>query len=126
MYNLVFLQVIAILVAFFSVEYLIGCLFGGGYTAKQKIIRIVCVVLIVSVCASSFILPKVLSKPKANTDTYWEELEEQSNTFVYITDTGQCYHRKYCQYLYSSEFSLTVAEAKECGYRPCKKCNPPR
>lgn len=43
---------------------------------------------------------------------------------VYITDTGEKYHRSNCYYLRDSkkEISLKWAEIK--GYTPCKGCKP--
>ena len=45
-------------------------------------------------------------------------------TIVYITRTGECYHRAKCSYLKSS-IEITLEEAYIRGYRPCSKCNPP-
>lgn len=44
-------------------------------------------------------------------------------TVVYVTDTGECYHRKGCSYLKSSN-RTTVEEAEARGYRPCSRCDP--
>lgn len=45
---------------------------------------------------------------------------------VYVTDTGECYHRKGCRYLASSRIAMTLSHAKADGYRPCSVCDPPR
>jgi competence protein ComEC len=47
-------------------------------------------------------------------------------TIVYVTDTGECYHRKDCRYLASSRRAVTLSRAKADGYRPCRVCRPPR
>ena len=45
-------------------------------------------------------------------------------TIVYITDTGECYHRGDCGYLHSSRHPITKDEAIRRGYRPCSRCKP--
>lgn len=42
---------------------------------------------------------------------------------VYVTKTGECYHRESCSYLKSS-IEITLEEASQM-YRPCSRCNPP-
>ena len=44
---------------------------------------------------------------------------------VYITGSGEKYHREDCPHLSSSKKEITLKEAKERGYTPCKTCNPP-
>jgi len=44
---------------------------------------------------------------------------------VFITRTGECYHRAGCPYLSHSRIRISLAEAKARGYRPCKVCRPP-
>ncbi len=48
-----------------------------------------------------------------------------SNVTVYITRTGSCYHTAQCSCLHSSAIPLTLTDAIERGYRPCKLCKPP-
>jgi len=47
-------------------------------------------------------------------------------TTVYVTDTGECYHRKGCRYLSSSRIAMKLSSAKADGYRACSVCDPPR
>ena len=47
-------------------------------------------------------------------------------TTVYVTNTGECYHRKGCRYLSSSRIAMKLSHAKADGYRPCSVCDPPR
>ncbi len=47
-------------------------------------------------------------------------------TVVYITNTGECYHRKDCRYLSSSRIAIKLSRAKGDAYRPCSVCDPPR
>ena len=43
---------------------------------------------------------------------------------VYVTKTGECYHRSNCSYLKSS-ISISLQDAVNNGYRACTRCNPP-
>lgn len=45
------------------------------------------------------------------------------DTIVYVTPTGEKYHRKDCSYI-GSVRSLTIAMAESAGYTPCSRCNP--
>ena len=44
---------------------------------------------------------------------------------VYVTRTGQKYHRGSCRHLARSKFPMPLSEAKR-EYDPCKVCSPPR
>ena len=48
-----------------------------------------------------------------------------SGSTVYITDTGECYHRDGCQYLSQSKIPIKLQDAKAQGYRACSVCDPP-
>lgn len=43
---------------------------------------------------------------------------------VYITDTGTKYHAGDCKHLEKSKIEISLPDAKEQGYEPCKICNP--
>lgn len=45
---------------------------------------------------------------------------------VYITKTGERYHRGSCGTLRKSKIAKTLSEAKALGYTPCGLCKPPR
>lgn len=45
---------------------------------------------------------------------------------VYVTRTGERYHRGSCQHLHSSKIPMTLTEAKRQGYTPCQVCRPAR
>lgn len=47
------------------------------------------------------------------------------DTTVYVTKTGEKYHRDGCQYLRKSKISIKLTEAKKL-YSPCSRCRPPR
>jgi hypothetical protein len=48
-----------------------------------------------------------------------------SGTTVYITDTGEKYHRAGCRYLSKSKIAISLSKAKAEGYTPCSVCKPP-
>jgi competence protein ComEC len=48
-----------------------------------------------------------------------------SDPIVYITATGECYHRDGCRYLSKSKIAIRLSKAKAEGYRPCSVCKPP-
>jgi endonuclease YncB( thermonuclease family) len=60
---------------------------------------------------------------KAGTER--EEVTEPDKVAVYVTKSGEKYHRKGCQHLSKSQRELTLAEALKLNYGPCTKCNPP-
>lgn len=45
---------------------------------------------------------------------------------VYITKTGNKYHRAGCRYLSKDSIVITLEEAKKKGYTLCSVCNPPK
>lgn len=45
-------------------------------------------------------------------------------TTVYITKTGNKYHRSSCSYLKNSKISININDAKSEGYTACSRCNP--
>lgn len=45
---------------------------------------------------------------------------------VYVTKTGEKYHRGSCGYLSKSKIAMELSEAKAGGYTPCSRCKPPR
>lgn len=47
-----------------------------------------------------------------------------SDTVVYVTETGSCYHRWDCSHLKSVGASYTISDADALGYFPCSRCNP--
>ena len=53
-------------------------------------------------------------------------LAGSGGTTVYITETGECYHRGDCRYLSHSKIPISLKDAKAQGYRPCSVCDPPQ
>lgn len=49
---------------------------------------------------------------------------QQKETTVYITRTGEKYHRDNCRYLSRSKITTTKSQAVKDGYGACKVCKP--
>jgi micrococcal nuclease len=45
---------------------------------------------------------------------------------VYVTNSGEKYHRENCRSLRRSKIALRLEDAVKSGYEPCALCNPPR
>jgi len=68
------------------------------------------------------------AKPAAGEDAGEQapSVKADSNQIVvYITKSGEKYHREGCQHLRKSARSIPLSEAVEKGYEPCKRCKPP-
>ncbi len=52
------------------------------------------------------------------------EVSEEATVTVYVTNTGECYHRGGCSYLHS-KIPISLTDAKG-SYRPCSRCHPPQ
>ena len=50
---------------------------------------------------------------------------EAETVTVYVTETGEKYHRVGCATLRKSRQEMSLEDAKAEGYTPCSKCNPP-
>ncbi|MDR1099545.1 MAG: thermonuclease family protein [Treponema sp.] len=46
-------------------------------------------------------------------------------TAVYVTNTGEKYHRENCRSLRRSKIALSLEDAVKSGYSPCSTCKPP-
>ena len=46
------------------------------------------------------------------------------DTTVYITASGQKYHKKHCRYVRNKEIDIMLSKALYKGYEPCKVCKP--
>jgi hypothetical protein len=44
---------------------------------------------------------------------------------VYVTNTGEKYHREGCSSLRKSKRAVSLGQAVQAGYGPCKRCEPP-
>jgi micrococcal nuclease len=50
---------------------------------------------------------------------------QTGDTVVYVTNTGEKYHREHCRSLRRSKIPLSLADAVKSGYEPCGICDPP-
>ena len=46
------------------------------------------------------------------------------DTYVYVTKTGDCYHSSGCSSLRKSCISISLQDAIDDGYKPCRRCFP--
>jgi hypothetical protein len=51
--------------------------------------------------------------------------EDPAKITVFITRTGEKYHRDGCRYLSRSKIATTLKDAVANGYGPCSVCRPP-
>ena len=54
-----------------------------------------------------------------------EAQDDPAKVTVYITKTGEKYHRDGCSSLRRSRFAVSLKEAVERGFGACKICKPP-
>lgn len=78
---------------------------------KTKIIPILTVILI---CISF----------SACADEAQDDYSEGSGVTVYVTDSGEKYHRANCKYLSNSKNAIDLEDAKNRGYGRCSVCKP--
>lgn len=68
------------------------------------------------------------SRPEEVTISRTETTFSEQETAVYITRTGEKYHKPNCYHIAGKTglIELTIAEAEQAGYEPCKDCLPER
>jgi hypothetical protein len=49
---------------------------------------------------------------------------EPEGTIVYITETGEKYHKGSCRFLSKSKIEISLESAIKQGYEPCSVCKP--
>lgn len=76
--------------------------------------------------SSNSVNPPSFSVSKSNPPPEDPEEVISGSTIVYVTDTGEKYHRSGCQYLSHSSNEISLSKAISRGYTPCLKCRPPR
>ena len=59
-----------------------------------------------------------------DTEEAQDTVQGEEEDIVYITETGEKYHRAGCQYLRNSSQEIARGEAEARGLTPCSKCNP--
>lgn len=58
--------------------------------------------------------------------TTTEAANQDASLIVYVTETGEKYHRDGCSSLSKSKIEISLADAKAEGYTPCSRCKPPQ
>lgn len=51
-------------------------------------------------------------------------MQEEKQTVVHVTATGEKYHRAGCRYLRQSDYEITLKKALKRGLEPCSVCDP--
>ena len=89
------------------------------HTVRLAISLLIAVFLLVQTvgCSSDSRVPVASAAAATTTD--------KREITVYVTRTGQKYHRDGCRHLARSKFPMPLSEAKR-AYDPCKVCSPPR
>ena len=83
---------------------------------KFTFLRFICICLIPPV----FLLSGCGSEEKSETVS----AKKAESTYVYITRTGECYHKSNCYTLKKSKIKRTLIAVCD-NYRPCQICHPP-
>lgn len=64
----------------------------------------------------------------SNTTTSTQKTQKSTTTqntnssIVYVTKTGEKYHKSSCSYLRQSKIQMNLSDAKAQGYTPCSRC----
>lgn len=45
-----------------------------------------------------------------------------TDSIVFVTNTGVRYHRDGCKWLYKSKIPVSLIKARDAGYTPCRVC----
>lgn len=63
----------------------------------------------------------------ATENLYADEYRNQTgDVVVYVTKTGNKYHRLDCSYLNDPVYYITLSQAQKDGYTACSRCDPPQ
>lgn len=68
--------------------------------------------------------PQTTAAPSVSTTPPAQE--QKKEVTVYVTKTGSKYHQAGCRYLSKSQIPIRLSDAKNSGYEPCSRCNPPQ
>ena len=79
---------------------------------KKAILILSCIMIVLMSGCSEDTAPKKVSSSEAK------------NTIVYITKTGECYHKSNCSTLRKTKIEKTLSQVAQ-KYRACQLCNPP-
>ena len=82
-------------------------------------------ILICLLCISVFFNTGSLSDSNLHQQSIAsEQRRDKKEVTVYVTRTGEKYHRSDCRYLRRSKIPKKKSEAIAEGYEPCKVCKP--
>lgn len=92
---------------------------------NKAVIAVVGVLALVLACLGTI---SRRSRPEEVTISRTETTSSEQETAVYITRTGEKYHKPDCYHIAGKTglIELTIAEAEQAGYNPCKDCYPER
>lgn len=74
--------------------------------------------------AAALMIASLAIAPVSASAAKYKETSD-GTTVVYVTKTGEKYHKKGCSSLKKSCIETTLQDAVGDGYEPCKKCKPP-
>lgn len=100
---------------------------GISYThkmGKSKKGKLWTVVIIILVLGATALFSKLKDEDIFKKTPVSNELSP-SEVFVYLTASGEKYHKESCKTLKDNKNRISLDEAIEEGYSPCKICNPP-
>ena len=86
-------------------------MFDGGFLMRMIKSKFVSIAMIVTIFM--FLLSPAISVRAMSGDST-----------VYVTRTGDCYHRDGCSSLSRSQIPISLSEALSKGYYACSRCNP--
>ena len=72
----------------------------------------------------ALLLFSALAFPTQSAETGQPQRKTEELT-VYLTKTGKKYHREGCRSLSKSKRPMSLKDATERGFTPCKVCRPP-
>lgn len=104
---------------------LVDCILEEIYKSKSP--NIVSIVFLV-ISISALMLSLHIRSDQQNTigtidGVYISSSQIQQTEKVFVTKTGQKYHKSDCYHIIDSEVvELTISEAEAAGYKPCKDC----
>lgn len=84
---------------------------------KLLIILPLCFIFIMAGCSGN-------NKNESSQPNQTVNVEDAENITVYITKTGECYHKDGCTSLRQSKKERKLSKVYK-KYRPCSLCNPP-
>lgn len=77
-----------------------------------------------SINTSNKATTQATTQATSQTTTKTTSTSNTDSAVVYVTKTGEKYHRAGCSYLKSSKIEMSLSDAKNKGYTACSKCNP--